>query len=90
MSGARRVAPMTFAQKFDAMRPVERREGASGLGSARWRHLRAECQMMIMATAKMEGSAMGAGGHIASQSKRLCNEQQNAERTMLRDKATGL
>ncbi len=81
---------MTFGQKCDAMRPVERREGAFGLGSARWRHLREECQMMITATAKMEGSAMAAGGHIASQSKRLCYEQQNAERRMFRDKATGL
>ena len=89
MSGARRVAPMTFAQKFDAMRPVERREGASGLGSARWGHLQEECQMMT-ATAKTECSAMGAGGYIASQPKRLFTEQQNAERTMLKDKTTGL
>ncbi len=81
---------MTCAQKSDAMRPVERREGTFGLGSARWGHLQEECQMMMTATAKTEHSAMGAGGYIASQPKRLFTEQQNAERTMLKDKTTGL
>jgi hypothetical protein len=81
---------MIGAQKSDAMGPVERREGTFGLGSARWGHLQEECQMMMTATAKTECSAMGAGGYIASQPKRLFTEQQNAERTMLNDKTTGL